>query len=239
MRNPVILLMLVSVSAYAQQAPDWTRDSQRHVEGGDIIQWGTGEAPTREVALFKAKQMAVRALVQECGGIANKEIIPEKQYVEEKLGSFKAFATMSLGLTECIVTRRERLPEGKKSHENPKLAEEQRMYDQLLHGKDDGALESRIRDYVNANVSSHDQEVGYLQNQINQLKTMITQPRAVEEVRMPASDSQKKMCWSEYEQMQNELTQDAAEYGGNMASPELSRNFNKLERKRHLCQRLK
>lgn len=236
----MLLVMLVSVTAYAQ-APDWTRDSERHVYGGDIVHWGTGEAPTPEVALFKARHMAIKALVEECGGVANKDIIPRKQYVETILGGYRAFATASLVFESCDYAKTK---QGSEALVNPKIAEGQKLYDELLHGvkteaKADVNIEDRIRDYMKAGQSSREQEIGELRNEIEKMKIMIHQPIVQEQVVLPATDSMKKVCWTEYTQMQDSLTLAAADHHGNMADPSTVGQLNQLERKKNLCQRLK
>jgi regulator of replication initiation timing len=237
MRTALFLLM-VSLTANAQP-PEWTQETGRRVLGGDILHWGTGTSDTPEIALFKARQMAIQALMEECGGVASQEIVPRQQHVEPTGSGYTAFARASLEYDACERAKRGR------AKENPKIADAQKLYKELLFGKT-SETETKVRELLGAELdtirsmtSSTMDEVGTLRKEVERLQLMVKQPVVQEQVTLPATDSQKKVCWEEYSELQQELTILAGEFNGNMADPSLVPKLNRLERKKALCQKLK
>lgn len=236
------LLLLVPAIAFSG-TPEWTQVTQREVIGGDIVHWGTGEADSQEIALFKAKHMAIRSIMEECGGFASKEIIPRKQHVEPTEKGYRAYAKVSIEWTAC-----DRAKRPGKDQENLKIVEGQKLYDEILHGKalspEQKALASKdideqLREVVRSEQDPITQAIGSLRNEIDILKQKVSQPKVIEQVRYPAVDSQKKVCWDEYNGMMTQLTMDAGDYNGNMAAPELQREFNAAMRKKTICEKLR
>jgi hypothetical protein len=223
-----ILLMVISTPAWAR--PDWVHHSERQVMGGDIIHWGTGEAETAEIALFKARQMAIQAMVEECGGVANKNIIPRKQYADSEGGSYRAFATVSLDFQSCEAARER---DGK-TLENPKTAEEQSLYQKML---------GLIRDPAPIPPAPVDdtasQQIGALKEEIDALRAeMRTRPQPLEHVRLPVTNSMKVYCQTQARQMRANLMAKAADYNGNVMAQPLWGDFNAYQNQQALCQRM-
>jgi|GEM_PF-6064462 len=120
----LILFFFVSVTGYAQ--PDWTTDSKRRVEGSYIIHWGTGTSEQSDLAIFKAQQMAIKTIISECGGFANKEVIPEKAYSEEKDGKHVGYAKVAIPFRDCEHGKADGVTAAEV--ENPEIKKAQDLY---------------------------------------------------------------------------------------------------------------
>lgn len=127
----LILFLLVSVTAPAQaDVPDWAKKQGRSVEGGHILQVGTGTSDSEDVAVFKAQQAAIKSLRIECGGWAHKDIAPEKIYSEKRDKEYVAYARAAIRFSAC--------EQGKskdatlENTDNPQLRKAQDLYDLLV-----------------------------------------------------------------------------------------------------------
>jgi len=235
-------LILVSLTAYAQ--PDWVTDTKRRVIGGDIIHWGTGRSSTSEIALFKARHMAIKAILEECGGFAHKEIVPEKRYVEKDIaGDYVAYAKVFISKQSCSYGQ-DKYPS--KDMENKKILEGQKFYDQLL-GNTTPQEEEEIRKWIleendrlwSSVKSEHDstqEQINYLKQELKMLKASIKlQKRPVMPLRVPATTPMKAMCWKKYQTLIDQAMMDAAPYGANLAHPAARPMFNAAQREKQIC----
>jgi hypothetical protein len=214
-------LLLISTPAWADR-PDWTFQTNRQVLGGDIIQWGTGSAKSPEVALFKARQMAIKTLIEECGGIANKDIIPRKQYVEDET----AYATVSLSFDSCEQAKR-----GDKRLENPKIVEEQKLYDRLLGMNEPSEAESQILKYVQSQNQDLRDDITRLNHRIDDRAQFVVLP-----VKLPATNSMKAMCLAQARNLRVNLQTKAIRYNGNAAAPELASDYQAYQQQADMCE---
>jgi hypothetical protein len=243
-KHLIPLLVFVSLTAYGQ--PDWIGDTKRRVIGGDIIHWGTGLANSPEVALFMARHMAIKAIVEECGGFAHKDIVPKQRHVEPQGTQYRAFAKVFIPFSSCEYGKI-RSPESWKR--NVKIIEGQKFYDRLL-GNVSGE-EERVRQWVLdennklwSNVKSeHDstqEQINALQQEIERMKATIhLQNRPVAPVAVPVQNSYKVLCWKEYQTLMDQAMMDAAPYGANLAHPAARPMFNAAERKKQICLRMR
>jgi hypothetical protein len=238
-----VLGLLVSNTAFAE-APSWTRHTERQIIGSDIVHWGTGEADSSDVALFKARQMAIKALIEECGGIANKDIIPRKQYVESKAGTNVGYALVSLDFDSCQSGK------GKdaKNLQNPEIMKEQAMYDKLIGVKKDTeemkVLEKQIKDTIRSGNEIRQEQIGSLKNEIDYLRSKVEEQRQPAQVAQVApsagsNDAAKQMCYGQYQAMRQQLMAYAQRYHGNVASPALFNYYNATRRQKLMCDSLK
>jgi hypothetical protein len=237
----VVILILSSTTAWAQ-APEWISHTERQVIGGDIVHWGTGSAATSDVALFKARHMAIKTLIEECGGVANKEIIPRKQYVETGLDGYRAYALVSIDFESCQAAKGR---DGQKM-ENPEIAREQKLYDKLVFAElnpEKGnevdtlrEIQRSIHDDMQDNAAAREAQIQRLTNDIASLRADMEHP--TQPVKLPATSSMKIACQAQLQMMANNLQMHATAYGGNMAAPELNNEIGAAQQQRALCERM-
>lgn len=231
------ILILSSTTAWSR-TPDWVQHTERQVIAGDIVHWGTGDASTSDVALFKARHMAIKTLIEECGGVANKEIIPRKQYVETDGQTYRAYALVSLDFESC----QEAKGRYGKKFENPELVDAQKLYRKLVfaeHGNDLKLLqeiERSIHDEMRDNAAAHEAQIQRLKNDVASLRADMEHPK--EPVKLQATGSMKLSCQAQLRMMSNSLTMHAAAYNGNMAAPELNNEMGMVLQQRRLCERM-
>lgn len=220
-------------------APSWIDHPERRIVGGDIIQWGAGEADSPEVALFKARQAAISKLIEECGGIANKEIIPQKEYVESWNGGNRGYAQVSLEFQACQDAKG---PNGPKM-ENPKISENQRLYMRLMglqKGSDESKqLQQQIADQLRSSAQVRDEQIGELHNEIAGLRLEMShvQPQIV--AAAPVASGNQMQCRSQYQMMSQQLMTHAQQFNGNVAAPALQGEYSQLMAQRDLCMEMK
>lgn len=239
------ILILSSTCSWAG-APEWVSQTGRQVIAGDIVHWGTGDAATPDVALFKARQMAIKTLIEECGGVANKEIIPRKQYVESEGDTYRAYSLVSLDFESCQAAKSR---DGKKL-ENPEIVEAQKLYRKLVFAEQQSSdtsilveIEHSIRDDMRNTESEHKAEIQRLSDDISSLKEgMASQVQPVtiqvQTAKLPATSSMKLYCQSQYQAMMNTLSARSIPYNGNMAAPELGGELGAAQQQRALCERM-
>lgn len=237
----VFFIMILGFSKVAfAEPPEWTQDSGRQVVGGDIVHWGTGDAETSEIAVFKARHMAIKTLLEECGGIANKYIVPRKQHVESSVSGYRAWALVSLDFPACEAAKKP----GAHRLENSKIAEGQKLYDRLLMTNKDSdeakKTEKEIRDLIRSNAEVVDEQIGTLRDEIETLRAEIHQPAPqIVPVSLPSTNTMRVMCDAQYQAMRQRMAFHSADFNGNMAAPELMEEFNEMEAQRSMCARLK
>lgn len=244
----VIFLIMVN-PADGKVAPEWVSQTHRQVVNGDIVHWGTGDGQTSEVALFKARHMAIGTLMEECGGLANKEIIPRKQHIESTPDGYRAYSLVSLDWDSCNQAKEPVAKQHPELFENQKTKEGQALYHQLLGGKAGvndpsertSEVEKRIKEFLLQEADIRTDELGILKEQIHRLEMAVRQnqnPAPVIPIKLPSMTSQKAQCQAEYQNMMGNLTMQAADYNGNMAAPEMSREFGRAMQKKNICGRL-
>ena len=238
----LITALLGSIAAQAE-SPDWVHDSQRRVIGGDIIHWGTGESETSEVSLFKARQMAIKEIIEECGGLASKYITPRQQHVEPSFKGYRAFAKVSIEWSACDYGKK---PAAKKdaNFENQKIVESQKLYDQLLqaqtkwfNGDKTKEIETNIKDLVKAEQDYVLRKMDSLEDRVNDLENKRPIVQQIQQVRMPATSSQKKVCEQEVDALLFQLNLYSPH--GNIQHPSMRPLFNQFLQKRASCAYLK
>jgi hypothetical protein len=231
------ILLLVSTVAWAE-TPEWVNHPGRQVIAGDIVHWGTGDAATPDVAVFKARHMAIKTLMEECGGVASKDIIPRKQYVESEPGYYRAFALVSIEFDSCD---RAKGPRGKR-FENPEIVEDQRLYQRLVFGNSEDQaralqeIERSIKDDTFEKAAATEAQIQRLKNDVALLRAQVENP--VQPARLPSSSSMKLACKTQLRGMASRLTQHAAQYHGNMADPGLNNELGMAMDQRDLCERM-
>lgn len=242
--NMVVGFFLVTNVAWAQ-APSWTQDSERHVEGGDIVHLGTGSADTPDIALFKGRQMAIKMIVEECGGVANKDIVPRKQYVEEKTkGLYVAYSQVSLEIGSCEQAKH---PSQAQRFTNKKIEEEQDLYDQLMNPKvtdnkeELQKLEKKITSLINNDAELRDEQYRSLETQIEAMKERASLPRpVVVKSDMPVYNTNKAACMLELKMMAHQLAVHMGPNNSNwFATPALTAEYNTFYSKGQECKKLK
>jgi hypothetical protein len=235
MKLKLAFLILVSSSAWAE-APEWVNHSGRQVIGGDIVHWGTGDAATPDVAVFKARHMAIKTLIEECGGVASKEIIPRKQYVDLVGRVYRAAATVSIEFSACDAAK----GRNGKRFENPEIASEQKLYNRLVFGEtDDQAkalqeVERRIKEDQFERASENESQIQRLKNDVASLRADMEARQ--EAARAPAAQhSQKEMCQAQLTTLMSRITMHAAAYHGNMADPRLGNELGQAYQLKKMC----
>jgi membrane-bound lytic murein transglycosylase len=87
-------LLCIAVSARAD-------DSGRHIEGGSIIQTSIADGSTADVAQFKARMAAVRALIGECGEAHQEIKFGHGSLIRETDINWKATAEAYITFQDC------------------------------------------------------------------------------------------------------------------------------------------
>ncbi len=242
----LLAVFLVSICSWAE-SPEWIKQTGRQVISGDIIHWGTGSDSSPDIAIFKARQMAIKTMIEECGGVAI-SIIPRKQYVESDRSFFTAYALVSLDFQSCEDAKG---PNGKKL-ENPEIREAQNTYKKIIFSdkkteitiihKSDEDLTSvkeaqqKIQSDIQEDVENRDYQIQELKNEMAAMKLRMVTP--TQPVRLPATNSMKIMCESQYQNMMMALTLHSSAYNGNMADPALGNELGAAMVQKQMCQRL-
>lgn len=232
------ILLLVSNAASAG-APEWVNHSERQVLGGDIVHWGTGDAATPDVAVFKARHMAIKTLVEECGGVASKDIIPRKQYVGSTESGYRAFALVSIDFSACDDAK-----VSKKHSQNPEIVEGQKLYQKLVFGNSDQQaralqeVERRIKEDAFERASENESQIQRLKNDVAGLR--MDMEKAQEARREPASvqPSAKRRCKAQLQLLMNRITMHAAMFHGNMADPRMGNELGQAYQLKKQCAEL-
>lgn len=241
----IIVLNILLVTQVYAQTPDWIQETGRMIRGGDIVHFGMGRATTAELANFKAKQSAISAIIDECGGVANKAIVPRKQHVERDEGGFVAYAHVSIDFDACDhaksrLTRRDEI-------ENKQIAEDQKLYRQLLTGPKDDGLEAKIRRImavetkrIIASIPDHSEKLESISEQLSEIKEMMARP-APAPVAAPVRAvsgmaSAKALCQQQARRLMNQATLLAADHYGNMADPSVSPAYNMAMQQQSMCE---
>lgn len=216
----IIANILLGSQVYAV-TPDWVQETGRSIRGGDIVHWGMGEADSAELAAFKARQSAIAAIIDECGGIANKAIVPRRQHIESNGNLFTAFAHVSIEFDACdhAKTRRAKREE----IENPQIAADQKTYRELIGvtaRKPD--LADRIAKLLEAERAKTNQKLGAIDQKLDAISERLQerQEPQVIVVKQPiyqATSSQRSICQIQAQAMLNAATLAAADNYGNMA----------------------
>lgn len=225
----IIVNILWESQVYAA-SPDWTKETHRQIKGGDIVHWGMGEAHSAELASFKARQSAIAAIIDECGGIANKAIIPRKQHVESSGNGFLAYSQVSIDFQECDFAKT-RLAK-KDQIENPQIAEDQKLYRELIGAtpkKADLADRSeRIKTQrIDQKLNQISEQLSGIRSTIQQQQQQQQQPKII-----PATTSQKIICQRQAQTLLAQASLQAADHNGNMAGLPI---YNQLIAQQDLC----
>jgi hypothetical protein len=184
--------------------------------------------------------MAIRSIVEECGGFASKYIVPRQQHAEPSMKGYRAWAKVSIEWSACDYWRS---PTRDKTQENAKIVEGQRLYDEMMRPKkapeSAAKTEQQVRELIQDEQSSMREAIGDMKSDIEALKHRISQPQVIEQVNLPATDSQKKVCEMQYQSMMRDATVASVPYQGNMAAPEVRDQFNRAMQQAAICRRLK
>lgn len=237
-----LILISISQTCFSQERPEWISQPNRVVLGGDILHWGGSRDVSEQVAMFKAKQMAIKSLLQECGGIAHKDIVPWDNYVERlDNGEFTVYARVGLSFESCQEAKG---PNAKK-YENKEIAESQKLYSKLLSA-DMGLLEPSEKEKIMEEVIKEAQDqynsnAGHLEDRIRQLEAKLNAmkaPQVVLPARLPATSSMKIACLKRLQQMEH-ILQMKAPANGNFADPSVADDYNRYQIEASICESYK
>jgi len=223
----LILLVLASYPCFAEDL-NWIHQTERQIISGDIVHWGTGTADSPDNALFKARQMATKSILMECGGFAHKDIIPRKSHVEDEgRGKWQAYAQVDISFTSCVEAKRGQ------GQENKTIIEDQKIYANMLKGQKEKMDEIEVQDMVNAHLrslsdaeghsSGADEEEEKFRNINKKRKQIMEQPQA--------SSSAKQSC---YRRLQFEINQMRMQTGSN-GNEAYMPQFNGIEHQKEIC----
>lgn len=233
-----ITAVILSTSPLHADDDSWIYHSERQVIGGDIIHWGTGVGESPEVALFKARHMAIKSIMEECGGFAHSDIIPRRQKVDISGGEYKAYAQADISFASC--------DEAKRGHgkQNPKIVEGQKIYDQAISRKlmpkedpkDDVELIEKMHAFMRNERDGYNHRIGALQNRISELESKARgdSPLQIAQRNYTTPTPAKQACLSQLQQMMYQMRQTAEPNGNEAYSP----MFNSVMQQKALCQSL-
>lgn len=233
-----LILLLIDQTCFAQDRPEWISQPNRVILGGDILHWGGSRDASEQVAMFKAKQMAIKSLLQECGGVAHKDIVPWDNYVERLAGGeFTVYARVGLSFESCQEAKG---PNAKK-YENQEIVKSQELYNKLLSA-DMGLLEPSEKEKIMEEVIKEAQDqynsnAGHLEDRIRQLEAKINAmkvPQVVLPAQLPATSSMKIACIKRLQQMEHVL-QMKAPANGNLADPSVVDQYNRYQVEASIC----
>lgn len=248
MRILTALLTLIPLTSYAQ-APAWTANPGRQIVGGDIVQTSVGQGPTVEYAQFIARQSAIKALIEECGGVANKDIVPWSSYTTELPNGFEAWAQVSLVFVSCDYAKHNLSEIDRKRLENSKIAEEQKLYDNLMSAQlnapksmDDAlikAAQDKVEQYLKQQATTQHDDINDLKQQMAIMQGQLSlMQRPIEAVKIPATNSDKKLCEVNLRHKMTRLQELAGPKNGNMADPSMREHFNEAMFNMDICARM-
>lgn len=229
------ILMLFYQSVEAR--PEWVDQSNRQVIGGDILHWGTGVDASAQVAVFKAKQMAIKALMEECGGVAHKDIIPWDKHVEQTREGYRAWTRVGLAFDSCDQAK----GRNGKRYENPEIVRSQELYTKLLSA-DMGLLKPEEKEKVLEDVRreaqrQYDRNQHHFENRLEQLEEKINamkHPTVELPAKLPATSSMKIACIKRLKQMEH-VMQMKAPANGNLADPSVVDYYNRYQVEADIC----
>lgn len=112
--------------------PAWTKIHNRKVVNGHIIHWGKGEGYSIGVSSFKAENMAIQSLVNECG-IAHKEIKVFQKHSAKTRNGYSSWSRASLAFEDCQDGKKSaHRPKKRSKLESPSMKKNQDLYAKLL-----------------------------------------------------------------------------------------------------------
>jgi hypothetical protein len=112
-------------------APGWTRQTDRVVDGGYVVYVGSGEDVSLERAHFKAESMALQSLVNECS-FAPKGTRTEATFDQKEGSRFRSWARVAVEAPDCEKARAANTPDEIRKLANSQITQELKRYADMI-----------------------------------------------------------------------------------------------------------
>jgi hypothetical protein len=235
----IIPLMILSLSVQAEQ-PEWTLNTNRQVINDSIVQYGKSWSDSSVMAQFQAEQMAIKSLVDECGGFYHKSIIVRKKYSESYKNGFTAYVQASIDYSSCEYGK---TPHAKtnKDVESPTIKESQLLYMKSLTADPD--LKQEIINDLNRQNLANQEHINSIEKQVDELRELknknIQANVVVTNVTINGTAAKKQECLEQYKELMRDAQIEAMDNGGNLAAGSAAPIYNKAMVKFYNCQKMK
>jgi hypothetical protein len=252
MGNLVFILSFIFVwhnFVYAS-SNNWIEQQNRVFIEDRIQYWGTGADASEEIAMFKAKGMAIKLIGEECGGFFSKEIVIRRQKIVKENYSYRAYVHADIPYVSCNYSKTP-MAKNNPDLENSSIVESQKLYSSLLEKqfqkmdeKEIGLFKKEIIEYLNKTNQENTKNLIQLEQRV---KTLESEPKTINQTiiqqnyQMTPSESAYKECMDDYQDLMDDAQHAAMKnrIPGNLAEGKAARIYNKAQVKRIKCSALK
>jgi|GEM_PF-5235497 len=248
-----ILVILIFSYALAQAntkvGEGWIHQQNRSFIEDRIQYWGTGKDLVEELALFKAKGMAIKSISEECGGFYSKDIVIRRQKIEKEEGYFRAYVHADIPYVSCNYSKTP-MAKSDPNLENKAIVGSQKLYDSLI--QDQYSQRGHESDVLRADILKHIKQT----NQVNQkkistledrIKNLESRPSKTNQTiiqnhyQLSPSESSYQLCMEEYQELMDDAKYAArkSRIPGNLAEGRAARIYMKSQKKLEKCRKMK
>ena len=243
-------LLIIFMINLCSANEDWINQQNRVFIEDRIQYWGTGIDTQEDIALFKAKGMALKSIGEECGGFYSKDIVIRKLKVLKEMQNFRAFVHADIPYVSCSYSKTP-MAKTNKDLENPKFVEAQKLYDSLLieqyrqrsNVRRDSKAKEEILSHIKSFTKENDKKLLALDKRLTDLEVrppqQINQTIIKQTYQMTPSQTSYKECMDEYYDLLDEAHRESLNnegmHKGNLAYGNARNLSNKAMRKEWKC----
>lgn len=236
-------LLLLLLIPHSWASDDWIHQQNRQFVEDRIQYWGTGFHHQEDIAIFKAKGMAIKSIGEECGGFYSKDIVIRRQKIIKEASGSRVFVHADIPYVSCNYSKTPMAKENKHL-ENPKIVEAQRLYDSLLLNQYNKKPDTEVIEHIKKLSKQNDQKFNALDKRLTDLEARpqgtVNQTLIQHNYQMTPSESSYKECMDEYYELmsdaQRESLNNEGMHKGNLAHGNARDMYNKAMRKEWKCQ---
>lgn len=239
MQVTFLLLCLIPLS---WASDDWIHQQNRQFVEDRIQYWGTGFHLQEDIAIFKAKGMAIKSIGEECGGFYSKDIVIRRQKIFKEATGSRVFVHADIPYVSCNYSKTPMAKENK-DLENPKFVEAQKLYDSLLLNQYNNKPTQDVIEHIKKLTRQNDQKINAIDKRLTDLEARpagaINQTVIQHNYQMTASESSYKECMDEYYELMEDARRESLDnpgmHKGNLAYGKARDMYNKAMRKEWKC----
>jgi hypothetical protein len=256
MINKLLVVLIINVSLPAigstSELPEWAKSQDRLIDGNEISHWGTGIGTSQEIAAFKAEFMAIRSVVQECGGYASKGIYVGKKILQQNGADiFVAYARAYIPFVECDYNK---TPAAKTNKDlvNPKLIEGTALYNKYIQksyeSKDETGklkqLEFSIGKFLKKFEEENGKRLESLEKEVNSLKNLSRGHTTIiqKNVHLHGDKAKYEECMEDYYELLSRAERGSSKNQGkdhgNLFGEHSRETYNEAVRKKYRCDKI-
>jgi hypothetical protein len=244
----LIILILLPLLSFCWADDAWIHQQNRQFIEDRIQYWGTGHDAHEDLAIFKAKGMAIKSIGEECGGYYSKDIVIRRLKILKEASGFRVYVHADIPYVSCNYSK---TPMAKSNNdlENPKIVEAQKLYDSLLLAQYNKKPTQEVIEHIKKLTKQNDQKLNALDKRLSDLEarppTTINQTVIQHNTnyQMPPSETSYKECMDDYGDLLDDAHREALNnegmHKGNLAFGKARDLYNKAERKKWSCQKYK